>query len=946
GLAVTTSIGFAVTAAAATRLVFTVQPGNTAAGSAITPAVQVTAQDNLGNTVTTFTGTVTIAIGNNAGGGSLSGTVSRAAVAGVAGFPGLSVDKAGVGYTLSATASGTGAAASTAFNITPASAAQLVFTVQPVATTAGTAITPAVQVTARDAFGNTATGFTGTVTVAIGTNPAGGALSGTLTVAATAGIATFSNLSIDKSGTGYTLTAAATGVSGQASTAFNIRPGAATHLAFTVEPAGGTANAALAPPVQVTAQDAFGNRDTAYVATVTVALAANPGGATLSGTTSIAAIAGVATYSTLRLDKVGTGYTLTATASGLTSATSMLFNIVAGTISPSLSTVSASPGAITASTGAAASTITVTAKDASGNPIAGATVVLAATGTGNTLTQPAATTDASGVATGTISSTVADAVSVYPLPTLSMLNVENDATPFTAAMVTVPESVPPPALLAMETVTLPVKLVIVLPSASCALTCNGVAVTQTDTVTVVPAAASTLVFTVQPSGAAAGSTITPAVQVTARDQFGNTAAGFTGGVTVALGANPGGGTLSGTLTRSAVAGVATFTDLSVNKAGTGYTLTAAATGLPVATSAAFDVAPGSGTQLVFTVQPTSDTARAILSPAIQVTAQDAVGNTITSFTGTVTVALGSNPSGATLAGTTTVAAVNGVATFSTLSIATSGTGYTLVASTTTAGYNAPSSTPFNIAPGATSKLLFTVQPGNTVAGAAITPAVQVTAQDASNNVTPAFTGNVTMGIGANPGAGVLSGTLTKPAVAGVATFGDLSINKTGVGYTLTAAASGVSPGASSAFNIVSGPAAVLAITRQPSTTAQSGVALTTQPQVRLRDVNGNSVAQANVTITAQVATGPSGATLVNVTALTGSGGQATFSGLAITGPAGNYRLAFTSGTLVPDTATAIALSAGTATKLALTTEPSATVANDVPFPQGRRCSPRSRSPGS
>src|SRR5207245_4923005 len=110
-------------------------------------------------------------------------------------------------------------------NTTPASAASRVCTVQPVATTAGNAITPAVQVTARDAFGNTATGFTGSVTVAIGTNPAGGALSGTLTVAATAGIATFSNLSIDKSGTGYTLTAAATGVTGQASTAFNIRPG-------------------------------------------------------------------------------------------------------------------------------------------------------------------------------------------------------------------------------------------------------------------------------------------------------------------------------------------------------------------------------------------------------------------------------------------------------------------------------------------------------------------------------------------------------------------------------------------------------------------------------------------------------------------------------------------------------------------------------------------------
>jgi Galactose oxidase-like, Early set domain/Bacterial Ig-like domain (group 1)/Invasin, domain 3/Bacterial Ig-like domain (group 2) len=75
-------------------------------------------------------------------------------------------------------------------------------------------------------------------------------------------------------------------------------------------------------------------------------------------------------------------------------------------VSASLSTVAASPTSITAD--GATSTVTVTAKDASGNPISGATVVLAATGTGNTLTQPAGPTDASGVATGTLASTVAE----------------------------------------------------------------------------------------------------------------------------------------------------------------------------------------------------------------------------------------------------------------------------------------------------------------------------------------------------------------------------------------------------------------------------------------------------------------------------------------------------------------------------------------------------------
>jgi hypothetical protein len=84
-------------------------------------------------------------------------------------------------------------------------------------------ITPAVQVIARDAFGNTATGFTGMVTIAIGTDPSGGVLSGTTTVNASAGIASFSTLSISFAGTGYTLTANATGVTGATSTTFNIQ---------------------------------------------------------------------------------------------------------------------------------------------------------------------------------------------------------------------------------------------------------------------------------------------------------------------------------------------------------------------------------------------------------------------------------------------------------------------------------------------------------------------------------------------------------------------------------------------------------------------------------------------------------------------------------------------------------------------------------------------------
>jgi hypothetical protein len=73
----------------------------------------------------------------------------------------------------------------------------------------------------------------------------------------------------------------------------------------------------------------------------------------------------------------------------------------------------------------------VTARDANGNLISGATVVLAATGSGNTLTQPAGPTNASGVATGTLSSTVAGTKTVSA--TISGVAITQTATVTVAA---------------------------------------------------------------------------------------------------------------------------------------------------------------------------------------------------------------------------------------------------------------------------------------------------------------------------------------------------------------------------------------------------------------------------------------------------------------------------------------------------------------------------------
>src|SRR5439155_1171369 len=150
-----------------------------------------------------------------------------------------------------------------------------------------------------------------------------------------------------------------------------------------------------------------------------------------------------------------------------------------------------------------------------------------------------------------------------------------------------------------------------------------------------------------------------------------------------------------------------------------YTFTASAGGFTPGTSTAFDITPGTATQLTFTVQPSNTVAGAAISPAVQVTALDAAGNSVPSFTGSITVALGTNPGGSTLGGTTPVAAVSGVATFF-VRFTTPVRGYTLTASAS--GFAPGTSTVFDIIPGTATQLAFTVQPSNTVAGAAITPA--------------------------------------------------------------------------------------------------------------------------------------------------------------------------------------------------------------------------------
>jgi hypothetical protein len=100
---------------------------------------------------------------------------------------------------------------------------------------------------------------------------------------------------------------------------------------------------------------------------------------------------------------------------------------------------------------------------------------------------------------------------------------------------------------------------------------------------------ATLVFLQQPRSTPAGQVISPAVKVEVLDQFGHLFTAGTEAITLALGNNPGGRTLSGTLTQQTANGVATFSDLSINKPGNGYTLLGSTGNLKKVTSAAFNI---------------------------------------------------------------------------------------------------------------------------------------------------------------------------------------------------------------------------------------------------------------------------------------------------------------------------------------------------------------------
>ena len=125
------------------------------------------------------------------------------------------------------------------------------------------------------------------------------------------------------------INAAASGLTSGITGTVTVGPGAATKLVFTTSPSASTAaGTAFAVPPVVTIQDALGNTVTGATTSIKLAFKSGTNGedATLAGTTTVAAVAGVATFDDLTVNRVGS-YQLTATGASLTSATSTAFSI-------------------------------------------------------------------------------------------------------------------------------------------------------------------------------------------------------------------------------------------------------------------------------------------------------------------------------------------------------------------------------------------------------------------------------------------------------------------------------------------------------------------------------------------------------------------------------------------------------------------------------------------
>ncbi len=394
---------------------------------------------------------------------------------------------------------------------------------------------------------------------------------------------------------------------------------------------------------------------------------------------------------------------------------------------------------------------------------------------------------------------------------------------------------------------------------------------------------SVVVFNQQPTSATAGVTISPDITVDVEDPFGNIVGSDSSDVTLAIATGP--GSLLGTVTVTAVNGIATFTGLSINTAGV-YTLLATDGTLTGATSNSFTISPAAASKVAFVQQPVNSTAGNPISPAVTVGVEDQFGNIVTTDSSNITLSAATGPGA--LLGTLTIAAQNGLATFNDLTLDTDGS-YTL--SAVDAPLSSAASNSFTVSPSGTPSTLHVAQQPTTLpAGSDPAAPLVIQIKDQNGNTITGFDSQVSLSIISGPTGGVLAGTPSVTAINGVATFGDIHITHAGT-YVLAATINGGIVAESAPIQIDPGPATQNLVMQQPSPSWQYGAI--TPIIVNVTDQFGNPVTVPGGTVSASLSSGPSGAMLTGTTTVAAAAGQAAFTDLSVNIP-GMYTLVFTS----------------------------------------------------
>ena len=285
-----------------------------------------------------------------------------------------------------------------------------------------------------------------------------------------------------------------------------------------------------------------------------------------------------------------------------------------------------------------------------------------------------------------------------------------------------------------------------------------------------------LVFLTEPTNAAAGVLIFPAVRVGIVDTAGNVV--LRSGVDIQLYLNSTDlrDTLQGQTSVTTSFVVANF-NLGLKRAPTTFRLIATARGLTGAQSAPFNISVGPAAKLAFSVQPSNVVAGEIMLPKPTVVVQDALGNFVANDSGLVVLQVFTGPGGS-VPRNNAVTAAGGTAVFDSLRINTAAILYTLSAvGPSGRGLTSAVSSIFNVAAAAPFFLRFSQQPTASIKNVPFSPVMKVTVVDSMSNLASTFTGIVTLDWDFNPDGAVINGTAAVAAVGGVATFNGISIDR-------------------------------------------------------------------------------------------------------------------------------------------------------------------------